>query len=502
MGGFFGVVAQQGCVADVFYGTDYHSHMGTVRGGMAFYAGNAFHRSIHNIQNAQFRARFESAAKRFAGLSPNYGIGVISDQDDQPILVRSHLGMYSLAFVGLVTNLSEIVAELVKERSTHFCELGKDGTINTLEVLAMLINTRDTLEEGIAYAQSRIEGSLSLLVLSERGILYAARDRFGRTPVVLGKRADGALAVTMETAAFPNLGYTRLRDLKAGEIVAISLDGIRTVDEGREESAICSFLYVYYGYPASSYEGVGVERSRYRSGSYLAKRNPVEADHVAGIPDSGVAHALGYAFQSGIRYARPFVKYTPTWPRSFMPPDQSLRQKIANMKLLPVPELIEGKRLIFCDDSIVRGTQLRNQVGRLYEAGAKEVHVRIACPPLLYKCKFLTFSRTESVMDLVTRRIIQEIDGPNADIESYRDPDGAPYKRMVEEIRRRLGMTTLAFQRVEDVENAIGIGKRICTYCWTGEDISLAGHGGCKGHCAACGDTCAMKKRVESRGEK
>ena len=496
MGGFFGVVSEQGCVSDVYFGTDYHSHMGTVRGGMAFYAGNTFHRSIHNIQNAQFRTRFEGAAKRFAGLNPIYGIGVISDHDDQPILVRSHLGMYALVMVGLVTNLSEIVEELVKDRATHFCELGKEGEINALEVLAMLINSRDSFEAGLQYAQSRVEGSASLLLLSERGVLYAARDRFGRTPIVLGKKAEGAWAVTEETAAFPNLGYTRVRDLRAGEIVAITPDGPQTLFEGYEASAICSFLYVYYGYPASTYEGVGVERTRYRSGAYLARRNPVEGDHVAGIPDSGVAHALGYAFESGIRYARPFVKFTPTWPRSFMPPDQSLRQKIANMKLLPVPELIEGKRLIFCDDSIVRGTQLRNQVSRLYTAGAKEVHVRIACPPLLYKCKFLTFSRTESVMDLITRRIIAELDGPDADIERYRDPDGEPYKRLVEEIRKRLGMTTLAFQRVEDVEKAIGIGKRICTYCWTGEDISLRGNGGCKGHCACCGDACAMKAKA------
>ncbi len=497
MGGFFGVVAQQGCVSDVFFGTDYHSHMGTVRGGMAFYAGNSFHRSIHNIQNAQFRARFESAAKRFAGLNPNHGIGVISDHDDQPILVRSHLGMYAIVMVGLVTNLDEIVKELVANRNTHFCELGKEGELNTLEVLSMLINSCDTIEEGLHYVQTKVEGSASILLLSDRGVLYAARDRFGRTPVVLGKKEEtGAIAVTLETAAYPNLGYTRLRDLKAGEIIAITLDGIQTVIEGCEESAICSFLYVYYGYPASTYEGVGVERTRYRSGGYLARRNPVDCDHVAGIPDSGVAHALGYATESGIRYARPFVKYTPSWPRSFMPPDQSIRQKIANMKLLPVPELIEDKRLLFCDDSIVRGTQLKTQVSRLYTAGAKEVHVRIACPPLLYKCKFLTFSRTESVMDLVTRRIIQEIDGPNADIESYRDPEGEPYKRMVEEMRKRMGMTSLAFQRVEDVEKAIGIGPRkICTYCWTGEDISLGGKGGCKGHCACCGDVCAMKKK-------
>ena len=484
MGGFFGVVAQQGCVADVYYGTDYHSHMGTVRGGIAFFAGNTFHRSIHNLANAQFRVRFENAASRFAGLNPCYGIGVISDQDDQPLLVRSHLGMYALAFTGLITNLSELCAELMKDRATHFCELGKDSQVNALEVMSMLINSQDTIEEGLAYLQTKIEGSASVLLLSDRGKLYMSRDRWGRTPMVLGKRADGAWAVTIETAAFPNLGYTRVRDLKAGEVAAMSTEGVETLIEGHEEQAICSFLYVYYGYPASSYEGVGVERVRYRSGGYLARRNPVEADHVAGIPDSGIAHALGYAEESGIRYARPFVKYTPTWSRSFMPPDQSLRQKIANMKLLPVPELIEGKRLIFCDDSIVRGTQLRNQVKRLTDAGAKEVHIRIACPPLLYKCRFLTFSRTESVMDLATRRIIQEIDGPNADIDAYRDPDGAPYKRMVEEMRRRSGMTSLAFQRVEDVIKSVGIGPKLCTYCWTGEDISLKG--GCPGHCAGC----------------
>lgn len=494
MGGFFGVVAQQGCVSDVYFGTDYHSHMGTVRGGMAFFAGNTFHRSIHNIQNTQFRTCFERAATRFAGLNPNYGFGVISDHDDQPLLVRSHLGMYSLVVVGLVTNLAEIVAEIEEQRNTHFCELGKNGEINAVEVIAVLINTKDSFEEGLHYAQTRIEGSASILLLSSNGIMYAVRDLFGRTPVVLGEK-EGAYAVTMETAAFPNLGYRRVRDLKAGEVVAISLDGIKTLVEGRDESAICGFLFIYYGYPASTYEGVGVERTRYRNGAYLARQAPIDADHVAGIPDSGVAHGLGYAFESGIRYARPFVKYTPTWPRSFMPPDPSLRQKIANMKLLPVPELIEGKRLIFCDDSIVRGTQLRNQVGRLYDAGAKEVHVRIACPPLLYKCKFLTFSRTESVMDLVTRRIILEMDGPDANVESYRDPDGEPYKRLVEEMRRRLNMTSLAFQRVEDVVKAIGIGNKICTYCWTGEDISLAGNGGCTGKCACCTDVCAMRNK-------
>lgn len=487
MGGFFGVVSQQNCVSDIYFGTDYHSHMGSVRGGMVVYAGNTFHRSIHDIQNAQFRVRFNNAAARFANLNPSYGFGVISDQADQPILVRSHLGSYALGFVGFISNVEEIAEDLLQRREAHFCELGKESNLNPLEILAQLINSQDSFVEGIAYAQSKIKGSASLLLLSDKGKLYAARDRYGRVPLVIGHRAeDNAWAVTVETSALPNLGYTRERDVKAGEIIALSSEGVETLVEGTDESAICAFLYIYYGFPASTYEGVSVEQSRYKSGGYLARSAPVEADIVSGIPDSGVAHALGFAFESGIRYARPFVKYTPTWSRSFMPPSQTLRQKIANMKLIPVPELIKDRRLVFCDDSIVRGTQLRNQVGRLYDAGAKEVHIRIACPPLLYKCEFLTFSRTESVMDLVTRRIILELDGPNVDIAAYRDPDGEPYKRMVEEMRKRLKVDSLAFQRLEDVIKAIGLGdKRICTYCWTGEDPSIKGccGGCCNGGC-------------------
>lgn len=494
MGGFFGVVSQQNCVSDIYFGTDYHSHMGTVRGGIAVFAGNTFHRSIHDIQNAQFRVRFNNAATRFANLNPHYGFGVISDQADQPILVRSHLGTYALGFVGFISNLDEIAETLIREHKTHFCELGKETTLNPLEVMAQLINTKDSFADGITYAQSMIKGSASILLLSDKGQLYAARDRYGRTPMVLGQREeDHAYAVTVESAAFPNIGYTTIRDVKAGEVVMLTLEGVETVVEGSEECAICAFLYIYYGFPASTYEGVSVEQTRYKSGGYLARSAPVEADVVAGVPDSGVAHALGYSVESGIWYARPFVKYTPTWSRSFMPPNQSLRQKIANMKLIPVPELIKDRRLVICDDSIVRGTQLRNQVGRLYDVGAKEVHVRVACPPLLYKCEFLTFSRTESVMDLITRRIILEMDGPNADVESYRDPDGEPYKRMVEEMRRRLKVDSLAFQRIEDVVKAIGLGdKRICTYCWTGEDISQKG---CKGHCAGCAGACGSSQQ-------
>lgn len=495
MGGFFGVVSRANVVSDVYFGTDYHSHMGTLRGGMAFLAGNGFSRSIHDISNAQFRSRFEKDLKGFMSLSPNYGIGVISDNDDQPILVRSHLGTYTLIMVGLVTNLDALAEELLKERTAHFSEIGGEG-LNTLEVVSMLINSQDSYAEGLRYAQSKIEGSLSILLLTDKGVLYAARDLFGRTPVILGTKVEeGSTAVTMETSAFPNLGYERLRDLGPGEVVAITPNGVQTVVQPRQEMAICSFLYVYYGYPASDYEGQSVETTRYRSGEFLAQRNPVDADFVGGIPDSGVGHALGYAAASGIRYARPFVKYTPTWPRSFMPTNQAVRQKIAQMKLIPVPALIRDKRLVFCDDSIVRGTQLRDQVGRLYSAGAKEIHMRIACPPLLYKCKFLTFSRTKSVMDLVTRRHIQEMCGDRADIESFRDPDGQPYQQMVERIRERLGMTSLAFQRLDDLRASIGIGHRICTYCWNGEDISLQGKGNCSGCCAGCGDVCAMKAK-------
>ncbi len=503
MGGFFGVVSQNNCCADVFFGTDYHSHMGSRRGGMAFLAGNGFHRSIHDISNAQFRARFEHDIVKFSALDPHYGIGVISDNDDQPVLVRSHLGTYAIMIVGLVTNLEELAEELMHSRHAHFCEIGREG-LNTVEVVSMLINARQSFVEGIEHLRDKIEGSLSLLILTEKGELYAARDRFGRTPIVLGyKPEDQAYAVAMESAAFPNLGYEHIRDIGPNEIIRITQDNdVESLLEPRKKMAICSFLYVYYGYPASSYEGRSVEELRYQSGRYLARRYPVDADYVGGIPDSGVAHALGLATESGITYARPFVKYTPTWARSFMPTEQAIRQQIAQMKLIPVLDLVKDKRLIFCDDSIVRGTQLKDQVHRLYDFGAKEIHMRIACPPLLYKCKFLTFSRTKTVMDLVTRRLIFEMDGEHADIESYRDPEGAPYKRLVEKLRDRLGMTSLQFQRLQDLKDAIGIGENICTYCWSGEDISLKGNGNCSGNCCACGDSCAMSDCLKNLTQK
>lgn len=485
MGGFFGVVSKRDCVADLFFGTDYHSHLGTMRGGLAVLEGKEFHRAIHDISNAQFRTKFESDYKRFKGAC---GIGVISDNEDQPLVIASHHGVYAIVTVGVITNASQLVKEQFVQRSAQFSEMSRGG-INPTELVAMLINSQKSIAEGVRYAQEKIEGSCSMLLLTNEGTLYAVRDRYGRTPVILGQKED-ALAVAMETCSFPNLGYAVLRDLGPGEMVVVTPDGAETVLQPGSQMAICSFLWVYFGYPASSYENRNVEVSRYRCGAALARRNPVEADSVGGVPDSGVGHALGYASQAGIRYARPFVKYTPTWPRSFMPPDQRERELIAQMKLLPVPGLIKGKRLIFCDDSIVRGTQLRDQVKRLYDDGAKEIHMRIACPPLLYQCRFLNFSRSKSEMDLATRRTIKEIEGENADVAVYRDPDGDPFKEMVGRIRQRLGLSSLAYQRLDDLIDAIGLPKEsLCTYCWSGEDVSRPN--GCTHGCTHCAKPCA-----------
>ena len=485
MGGFFGVVSKAACVPDLFFGTDYHSHLGTMRGGMAVLDNAGFQRVIHDISNAQFRSKFESDLRRFHGSS---GLGVISDNEDQPLVVSSHLGLYAIVTVGVVTNCAALVKELFEGRRVQFSEMSRGG-INATELVAMLINSQASFAEGVRYAQERIEGSCSLLVLTGDGKLYAARDRYGRTPIVVGQK-EGAVAVAMESCSFPNLGYGVVRDLGPGEMALCTPEGIETVLPPGKEQAICSFLWVYFGYPASSYEGRNVELSRYRCGAALARRNPVTADSVGGVPDSGVGHALGYAVESGIRYARPFVKYTPTWPRSFMPPDQRERELIAQMKLIPVPGLIKGKRLVFCDDSIVRGTQLRDQVKRLYDDGAKEIHMRIACPPLLYQCRFLNFSRSKSEMDLATRRTIREIAGDNADVADYRDPDGAPFQEMVGRIRQRLGLSSLAYQRLDDLVEAIDLlRQKLCTYCWTGEDVSKSG--GCSHGCGRCSSPCA-----------
>lgn len=485
MGGFFGVVSRQDCVPDLFFGTDYHSHLGTMRGGMAVLNKRSFQRSIHDISNAQFRSKFESDIRRFEGTA---GIGVISDNEDQPLIIASHLGIYAIVTVGTVTNSVPLVRELYATHSAQFSEMSRGGT-NPTELIATLINSQNSLAEGIRYAQEKIEGSCSLLILRNDGSLYAVRDRYGRTPVVIGQK-EGSVAVAMETCSMPNLGFEVLRELGPGEMVLCTPGGIESILPPGEQMAICSFLWIYFGFPASSYEGRNVEMVRYRCGGMLARRNPVEADSVGGVPDSGVAHALGYAVEAKLRYARPFVKYTPTWPRSFTPPDKKTRELIAYMKLIPIPELIQGKRLIFCDDSIVRGVQLGEQVKRLYDGGAKEIHMRVACPPLLYQCRFLNFSRSKSELDLSTRRFIREIEGERADIACYRDPDGAPYKEMVGRIRQRLGLFSLAYQRLDDMIAAIGLPREsLCTYCWTGEDISKPN--GCSHGCANCREQCA-----------
>lgn len=488
MGGFFGVIAKSkaDCVTDLFYGTDYHSHLGTMRGGLAMLGKNGFTRVIHDIRTAQFRSKFENDIARFHG---HAGIGVISDFEDQPLIIASHLGTFAIVTVGRVRNLQELVDELYAKHRVQFSEMSRYG-INPTELVAMLIGMQESFVEGIRYAQERISGSCSILLLTEDGTLYAARDRYGRTPIVFGEKAN-AWAFALESCSLPNLGYSAVRDLGPGEIVHLTEDGVEVCRPPGDEMAICAFLWVYFGYPASSYEGQNVEVVRYRCGAALAKHDPgIHADCVGGVPDSGVGHALGYSRAAGIPYARPFVKYTPTWPRSFTPPVQADRELIARMKLIPIADLIHGKSLIFCDDSIVRGTQLQDQAHRLYDGGAREIHMRIACPPLLYECPFLNFSRSKGEMDLATRKIIRELEGDSAEVCRYTDPDGAPYQEMVGRIHKRIGLTSLKFQRVDDLCKAIGLPrKKLCTYCWTGTDISDP-HA-----CQSCtADSCAARK--------
>jgi amidophosphoribosyltransferase len=422
-------------------------------------------------------------------------VGVISDFEDQPLIIASHLGTFAIVTVGVVTNLPELVAELYAKHRVQFSEMSRAG-VNPTELVASLINTQDSFEAGIRYAQDRICGSCSVLVLKDDGTLFAARDRYGRTPVTLGEKGD-ARAFALESCSLPNLGYLPVRDLGPGEIVRLTQDGAETCREPGAELAICAFLWVYFGYPASSYEGQNVERVRYRCGEALAKHDGgLRADFVAGIPDSGMGHGLGYSRAAGIPFARPFVKYTPTWPRSFMPSVQEHRELIARMKLIPIADLIRGKSLIFCDDSIVRGTQLRDQVHRLYDDGAREIHMRIACPPLLFGCKFLNFSRSTSEQDLAARRTIKELEGDAADPRDYVDPDGGRHQEMVGRIQKRLGLTSLKYQRVQDLADAIGLPRnRICTFCWTGEDVS------CGSGCRQCGAaSCARQKPVTAEG--
>jgi amidophosphoribosyltransferase len=466
MGGFFGVESKNNCVADIFYGTDYHSHLGTKRGGMAMVSSKGLVRVIHNIESAQFRSKFDPDLERMNGRA---GIGVISDTDDQPVLIRSHLGDYAIATVGIVTNADKLAREAFQNRRIHLTELGS-GDINPTEVVASLINMEDSFEAGIQRALAQIEGSCSLLILTAKGI-YAARDRLGRTPVIIGQK-EGSTAVTMETCAFPNLEFTITRILGPGEIDFISPNGFECLQAAESRLQICSFLWVYYGYPASSYEGINVEAVRNRCGAALARRFPVDIDFVAGIPDSGIGHGLGYATESRLPFKRPFVKYSPTWARSFMPQHQDVRDLVARMKLIPIRELIEGKRFLFCEDSIVRGTQLKDTIQRLYEFGAKEVHMRPACPPLAFGCKFLNFSRSRSEMDLAVRQAVRAIEGPDArDFGEYTRAGTQKYTLMEEWICKRLNLTTLKYQVLDDLIAAIGLPKeKLCTYCWDGAE--------------------------------
>ena len=462
MSGFFGVAASADCVADLFYGTDYHSHLGTMRGGLATWNDGRFVRFIHNISNTQFRSKFEDDLVHLRG---NLGIGVISDHEDQPLIIGSHLGTYALATVGRILNLEQLAAEAFRGRTTHFSEMGGSG-INPTELVATLINSQSSFADGIEYAQDTIKGSCSVLLLAEDAI-YAARDRLGRTPVTIGRKS-GAYAATLETCALPNLDYDVERYLEPGEIVRMTSEGFQILRPGGKEMQICAFLWIYYGYPASSYEGINVESVRYRCGAALARADDVEVDLVAGIPDSGTGHAIGYANQSHAPFGRPFVKYTPTWPRSFMPQEQRVRDLVAKMKLIPIREVIRGKRVLFCEDSIVRGTQLRDTVRRLFEYGAREVHMRPACPPLIHGCKFLNFSQSRSELDLAARQAIKELEGEHDKyLDDYADPDSARYAAMVERVRQQLGLTSLKYQRLDDLVEAIGLPKkRLCTCCW------------------------------------
>lgn len=466
MGGLFGVVSKEDCVSDLFYGTDYHSHLGTKRGGLAVKGADGFLRFIHNIENAQFRSKFENDITEMHG---NSGIGVISDYEDQPLLIRSHLGKYAIVTVGVIKNADALLKSAFGKKTIHFSEMSV-GEINPTELIAALINQESTFEEGIQNAQVAIEGSCSLLLLTEKGV-YAARDRLGRTPVVIGEKR-GSFAATLETCAFPNLHYEIAKYLGPGEVVFITEEGIEQKKAQEKRMQICGFLWVYYGYPASNYEGVNVESVRNRCGTFLAKNDTIKTDLVAGIPDSGTAHGLGYAHEAGIPFKRPFVKYTPTWPRSFMPQDQAVRDLVAKMKLIPISDLIDGKRLLFCEDSIVRGTQLKDTIQRLYDFGALEVHMRPACPPLTHGCKFLNFSRSRSELDLAARTAIKELEDEDAkDLDEYSKTGSEKYKAMVEQIRKRLRLTSLKYQRLEDLVKAIGLPKeKICTYCWDGAE--------------------------------
>ena len=467
MGGFFGVASKQDCVFDLFFGIDYHSHLGTRRGGMAVYGEDGFNRAIHNIENAPFRTKFDKDVQEMSG---HMGIGCISDYEPQPLIVRSHHGTYALTTVSKINNIGELTKKLFENGHSHFLEMS-GGDINATELIAALINQKENLIEGIQFALDSIDGSVSILLMNQAGI-YAARDKYGRTPVVIGKKED-AYCITFENFAYKNLGYKDYKELGPGEIAVVTDKNCITLVNPNKEMKICTFLWVYYGYPSSSYEGISVEKMRYNCGALLARRDDVHPDNVAGVPDSGVAHAIGYSNASGIPFSRPFIKYTPTWPRSFMPTIQSQRNMIAKMKLIPVHDLIKDKSLLLIDDSIVRGTKLRETTEFLYQSGAGEVHIRTACPPLLYGCKYLNFSRSSSEMELITRRTIKEMTGnaANVNLSAYSNPDSPEYQEMVKRIGVQLNFTSLRFHRLDDMIESVGIDRcKLCTYCWDGRE--------------------------------
>jgi amidophosphoribosyltransferase len=464
MSGFFGSIEKTDSVSNVFYGTDYHSHLGTKRAGLAFYnPQDGFQRAIHSLEDGYFRTKFENDLVNFKG---NSGIGVISDTEAQPIVANSHLGKFAIATVSKIVNADELEEYFLNNHRT-FSETSQ-GSVNPTELVAMLIADDENFVSGIENAFNKIKGSCSILILTEKEII-AARDKLGRTPVVIGKNRNG-IAIASESCAFANLGYEIDKYLGPGEIVRITADGYEQIRKPNDQMQICAFLWVYYGYPPSYYEGINVDETRYRCGAALAKKDMVEADFVAGIPDSGLGHAIGYSNERKIPYMRPYAKYTPTWPRSFMPQNQVTRDLVAKMKLIPNPAIIKGKRGIFLDDSIVRGTQLKDNTRDLYNEGIKEVHMRIACPPLTYPCDFLNFSRSRKTLELATRKAINQLEGSeNVDMKNYSTPDSTDYTAMVERIRKNLGLTTLQYQNLNDLIEAIGLPKeKVCTHCWDG----------------------------------
>lgn len=466
MGGFFGTVSKASCVTDLFYGTDYNSHLGTRRGGLATYDAEEgmFARSIHNLESTYFRTKFEDELDKFKG---NVGIGIISDTDPQPIIINSHLGRFAIVTVAKIVNLEEIEAELLSQ-NMHFAELSS-GNTNQTELISLLIIQGKTFVEGIENVYRRVKGSCSMLLLSEDGSIIAARDKWGRTPIVIGRK-EGAYAATSESSSFPNLDYEIDRYLGPGEIVRMTADGVEQLRKPEEKMQICSFLWVYYGFPTSCYEGRNVEEVRFTSGLKMGQSDNSEVDCACGIPDSGVGMALGYAEGKGVPYHRAISKYTPTWPRSFTPSKQEMRSLVAKMKLIPNRAMLEGKRLLFCDDSIVRGTQLRDNVKVLYEYGAKEVHIRIACPPLIYACPFVGFTASKSPLELITRRVIEELEGDaDKNLEKYATTGSPEYEKMVSIIAERFGLTTLKFNTLETLIESIGLPKcKVCTHCFDG----------------------------------